>query len=119
MLQDLNITHRIHGRNQYAIQGKQTRQRNKAVDEVTITVSRSLEQYYIVITLCADVMFINKNPVLITILCHLHYLTGTVLRSTKLNELESSLAHMMKEYQYRGFDIRHLLIDKQFKGLSN
>ena len=120
-LRDLNITHRIHGRSRYTIQGKRTRQRNKAVevDQATILVSRSLNKYYQAITLCADIMFINTNPVLITILCHLHYSTGQVLRSTKLNDLEGNLINVMKEYQYRGFAIRLLLVDKQFEGLEH
>ena len=109
-----NITHRIHGRSRHAIQGKRTRRRNKIVEVhlATIPVPRSLKQYYTAITLCADVMFINKNLVIISVLYHLHYSTGQVLKSTKLDDLESSLTNVMKEYQYRGFEIRHLLVDK-------
>ena len=113
-LQDLNITHRIHVRSRHAIQGKRTRRRNKpvVVDLATIPVPRSLQKYYQAINLCADVMFINKNPVLVTVSRHLHYSTGQVLRSTKLDDLEENLIKVMKRYQYREFFIKPLLIDK-------
>ena len=119
-LRDLNITHRIHGRSRHAIQGKRTRRRNTEVEVIeNIPVPRSLREYYSAITLCADVMFINKNPVLITVSRHLHYSTATMLRSTKLNDLETALNEVIKEYHYREFQVKHLLIDKQFEGLSN
>ena len=104
-LRDLNINYRIHGRRRHAIQGERTRQHNKPVEAnlATIPVSRSLQKYYQAITLCADVIFINKNPVLVTVSRHLHYSTGQVLRSTKLDDLEENLIKVMKGYQYRGF----------------
>ena len=120
-LQDLNITHRIHGRSRHAIQGKRTQRRNKPVevDLATISVPRSLQKHYQAITLWADVMFINKNPVLVTVSRHLHYSTGQVLRSTKMDDLEENLIKVMKGYQYRGFVIKLLLVDKQFSGLKH
>ena len=70
------------------------------------------------ITLCADVVFINNNPILVTVSRHIHYSTSTVLRSTKIIELYKGLSEVMQQYEYRGMHISTVLVDKQFQGLA-
>ena len=119
---DLSITYKMLGRSIHTFQGKRTRKRNEAVEveeAFSIPVPPTIKQYYASITLCADIMFVNKIPILASVSRNIHYSTATVLQSAKADDLYSGISGIMKQYQFRGMNVTTILVDKQFECIAS
>ena len=69
------------------------------------------------ITLCGDVMYIDKMPFLITVARKVKMLTAEWLPNMKTNMLLKSLKKCVPLYGRSGFKIRRMLLDGQFESL--
>ena len=77
---------------------------------------RSMNQYRNV-TLCADIMFINKIPFIVTISRHIHFGTVEMIANRRMETIFKSLTQVINIYKQRGFDVTHILLDGEFEPL--
>lgn len=69
------------------------------------------------ITLCINIMFINKIPFFITLSRNLKFITVEVLENRKTTTVANKLKSVINMYHHRGFRIATILADKEFKVL--
>lgn len=117
---DVRIANKILGPSVYSIKGKRTF-RGKDVVETNdiIPIPKTIEEHYMNLTIAADVMHVNQIPILATISRGVHYGTSTTLPTMKLDDLEEALIGVMKAYALRGFIVKFIMVDIQFKGLKD
>jgi len=70
------------------------------------------------ITLEIDIMFINKIPLVMTMSCNIHFSTAELVKDMKNNTLVTSIEQVIQAYQTRGFKIKAILADGQFKHIQ-
>ena len=109
------------GKSGYAIQGKTTRTQSEEVDvaDAVTEVPPSIMNHYKDVELSADVLFVNKVPFLATISKHIHYGTIESLPNLKVTTLEDALDRAMRGYSTRGFHIKTINVDMQFKAIDD
>ena len=61
----------------------------------------------------------NKVLFLVSLSHHIHKITVCNLESIKISVLESKVKKIIKIYGLRGFDLKYVLVDIQFKSLKN
>jgi hypothetical protein len=79
-----------------------------------------MEQYRL-ITLCIDIMFVNKIPFFMSISRNIRFVTAAILTNRKVASLVSALKDIYSVYRKRGFRINTILGDSEFecnRGLS-
>jgi hypothetical protein len=64
-------------------------------------------------------MHVNKVPLLISISDHIHYGTIKALDSMKIPVLEQEIGRIIKMYAVRGFHVKFILVDIQFKVIKD
>ena len=65
-------------------------------------------------TLCVDVMFVNKVTLLITVSRTIHYRTVHGFTSMKIPVLETAIKNIVKSYAVQGFMMKFILANLQF-----
>ena len=109
------------GKSGYAVQGKTTRTQPEEVDASTAVaeIPPSIMNHYKDVELSADVLFVNRLPFLATISRHIHYGTVESLPNLKITTLEESLDSVLRSYSTRGFHIKTINVDLQFKAIKD
>ncbi|OEU10337.1 hypothetical protein FRACYDRAFT_247347 [Fragilariopsis cylindrus CCMP1102] len=116
---DINMALAMLGKSKYSVQGKTVRHQPDAVDAQEISVPTKILDYYSSVTLSIDVMHVNKVPFLISISEHIHYGTIKALHSMKIPVLELEIERIIKLYAVRGFHVKFILVDIQFKAIKD
>jgi hypothetical protein len=81
--QDAINAHAIFGRDIGSIKEKTTRRKLEGIRGNIANISKEItEQYHQVITLCIDIMFVNKIPIFLTISRNIRFITATVLENS-------------------------------------
>jgi hypothetical protein len=114
--QDAINADKIMGRDHGSLKGKTThRKKLERVAGSTTHLPKEILQQYRAITLCIDIMFVNKIPFLLIISRNIRFITGTALN----NRTEKSIVAALKEihgiYRKRGFRITNVLGDGEFE----
>jgi hypothetical protein len=116
---DIAMALEMLGKSRYSVQGKTVRHQPDAVDTESIPVPTKILDYYNSVTLSIDVMHVNKVPFLISISEHIHYGTIKALDSMKIPVLEQEIERIIKLYAVRGFHVKFILVDIQFKSIKD
>ena len=116
---DVNMALDMLGKSKYSVQGKTVRHQPDAVDTQEISVPTKILDYYSSVTLSIDVMHVNKVPFLISVSEHIHYGTIKALDSMKIPVLELEIQRIIKLYAVRGFHVKFILVDIQFKAIKD
>ncbi|OEU11892.1 hypothetical protein FRACYDRAFT_245012 [Fragilariopsis cylindrus CCMP1102] len=116
---DVNMALDMLGKSKYSVQGKTVRHQPDAVDTQEISVPTKILDYYSSVTLSIDVMHVNKVPFLISVSEHIHYGTIKALDSMKIPILELEIQRIIKLYAVRGFHVKFILVDIQFKAIKD
>jgi hypothetical protein len=66
------------------------------------------------VVLCADIMFINSTPYLITVSRHLRFGTTTKLESKSSKTVTTQLLKVIKTYRGGGFSVKLVATDNEF-----
>jgi hypothetical protein len=64
-----------------------------------------------------DVMFVNKIPFFVAISRDIKFGTTEVLPNQKIPALKCAMTHVLSIYRKRGFIVKTVLVDGQFKPL--
>jgi hypothetical protein len=70
---------------------------------------------YQMITLCIDIMFVNRIPIFLSILRNIRFITAAVLENRKEKSIVKALQDMYGVYRKRGFRITNILGDSEFE----
>jgi hypothetical protein len=115
--QDAINAHAIFGRDIGSIKGKTTRRQLKgilcAVDNNN--TPKSIMEHYWDLTLCVDIMFVNKIPFFMSISCNIRFITPEVLDNRKQPTLTKALQRIHGIYSKQGFRITLILGDSEFE----
>ena len=117
--QDVSLTLDMLGKSQYSYQGKRVRRQPLAVTMNLVPVPPTILNYYKDIELSADVMHVNKIPILVGISKGIHYGSVRALQSMTIPVMETDIKAMMNTYSSRGFCIKVLHVDIQFKAIKD
>ena len=71
------------------------------------------------VTLCVDIMHVNKVMFLITISKHAHYGTATAIPNDEMVTIVLVLKNLIKFYAKREFKVTMIIGDGQFQPLEN
>jgi hypothetical protein len=72
---------------------------------------------YHLVTLAADIMYINRIPFFATVSRHLHFCTAEALANQQPGTLLCAFRNVQQAYASRGFTIQTVLLDGQFEHL--
>jgi hypothetical protein len=116
---DVKMAFDMLGRSKYGVEGKTVRQQPDAVVTDSLPVPTTILNYYVDVSLSVDIMHVNKIPFLISISEHIHYGTINALDSMKIPILEEEIKRIIRLYSVRGFHVKHVLVDIQFKSIKD
>ena len=114
---DVLAAENIFGPDVGTLKGKTVRRAPLPVEVNKVNIPVSLVSRYKNVTLCADVMFVNKIPFMVTVSRHLKFGTATKLGNQQAKSLFSAIVQVYKVYKTRGFNIDTVLMDGQFEVL--
>jgi hypothetical protein len=116
--QDAINAHAILGCGIGSIKGKTTcRQLKGTLLSVANKIPKSIMEHYWDITLCIDIMFVNKIPFFMSISRNIRFITGKVLDNRKQESLQKAIRQIHGIYSKRGFRITLILEDSKFECL--
>jgi hypothetical protein len=110
--QDAINAHAIFGRDVASLKGKITRRQLQGVlAAVANNLPKQLMENYRDITLCIDIMFVNRIPFFLSISKNIRFITAEVLDNRKLGSLVNALRRINGIYRKRGFRITNIFGD--------
>jgi hypothetical protein len=86
-----------------SLKGKTTQRASPHVRPEHHQIPLGIMEKYRDVTLCIDIMFVNKVPFLITISRHIKFGTVEVLKNRKTTNVIAAIGNFNKLYQIRGF----------------
>jgi hypothetical protein len=98
-----------------SIKGKTVRVAPNKVRTITNSVPAEIFDRYKIVTVCADIMFINRIPFLITISRNIKFGTAEVLVNRKASTVLKSVQNACRIYGIRGLRVSFLLMDGEFE----
>ena len=109
------------GKSRYAVAGKTTRTHPDEVvpNEALVELPPTILNYYKDVVLSIDILFVNRVPFLATISRNIHYGTIAALPNMKIETLEREIESVMRGYSTRGFHVKTILVDLQFKAIKD
>ena len=114
--QDAINAHAIFGRDVGSIKGKTTRRQLKGtLRNVANNIPMEIMEHYCNITLCIDIMFVNKIPFFLSISRNIRFITGEVLDNRKQATLVKALQRIYSIYRQRGFRVALILGGSKFE----
>jgi hypothetical protein len=114
--QDAINAHAILGRDVDAIKGKTTRRKLKAVlAAVANNLPKEIMEVYRDVTLCIDIMFVNRIPFFLSISKKIHFITAEALDNKTQPSLEKALKRIYGVYRQRGFRINLIVADSELE----
>ena len=111
---DLDNARAIFGTYLAGIRGKIVRQKPNRVDTSEIMVPRHFYATHRIVTLTANVMFVNGVPFLVTLSRKIRLFTVEYLLSRTAVQLRNYLAKVIKLYAREGFSVQTILMDQEF-----
>jgi hypothetical protein len=101
------------------LKGKFIRRQPDEVETNLIPLPKSVEDHYKDVTLAVDVMHVNKIPFLVSVSRKIHYGTANAIHSMKIPVMEEAIKSIIKAYETRGFTVKFLIVDIQFRGIKD
>ena len=119
---DVLIANKLFGPNVGALKGKTTRRGPPIVDSPVSVDTTSILKYYGEITLCVDLMYVNKVPLLVTLSRNIKFGTMEAVADRKEATLLKCIKGVVSLYRNAGFKVTTALMDGEFmplhKGLA-
>ena len=97
-----------------SLKGKTTRRSPPIVDSPVTAVPADVLQEYRKVTLCVDIMYVNRVAMLVSISRKIRFGTLEVIPNNKSTVLLKGLKSILQVYQCRGFQIEMALMDGEF-----
>jgi hypothetical protein len=109
----------IFGPNVGALKGKRVRQNGERVRPEYEDIPKHIMERCQDVTLCIDLMHINKMPFLVTISRHIKFGTIEAAKSRHHKVLLPAIKNVKRLHALRGFRVRHCHVDKEFEGMRH
>jgi hypothetical protein len=114
--EDILVAEDIFGPEVGCLKGKTTRKRSPIVQEERDgAVPESILTKYRQVTICADLMFVNKIPFLVTISKHIHFGTVEAIPNRKAKHILHAFKAAILIYKQRGFTVNWAMMDNEFE----
>ena len=97
-----------------SLKGKTTRRSPPIVDSPVTAVPAGVLQEYRKVTLCVDVMYVNRVAMLVSISRKIRFGTLEVIPNNKSTVLMKGLKSILQVYQRGGFQVEAALMDGEF-----
>ena len=114
-IEDIKISEKIYGPSVYAIKGKSVRKKPKVVVNDYIEIPRELIKAHQGIILCADIMYIEEVPFLVTVSKNVRMNTIRYIPDKKKQTLLEAFDPTLLLYNKAGFTIKELHADPEFE----
>ena len=111
---DVRLMKQILGPSTRGLKGKTVRKQKDGVQLDVVPVPKHIQDYYQLIILTINIMYVNHIPLLITTSRHIHYHTVGVLPSMNGEFIVSALCTLYKLYRKFELQITEVLMDGQF-----
>jgi hypothetical protein len=82
-----------------------------------VDIPAELMSNYRDVTICADVMFVNKIPFLVTISRSIKFGNAEMLTSRQATALSSVMKNVIRLYKGRGFNVPLVIMDGEFESI--
>jgi hypothetical protein len=116
---DINTDHAIFGPNLASIRGKTVWRKPTRVVTDYVAISWALINIHSQVTVAVDVMFVNKVPFLVSVLCNINLLTIEHAPQRNATKLVSLIQWIIQIYARAGLTIQTLLMDTKFEKVRN
>jgi hypothetical protein len=114
---DAILAENIFGSDLGSLKGKTVRKPSEPVQIPMNDLPMDIMQQYQNVTLCGDIMFVNKIPFFITISRHIHFGTVEMIANQRMDTIQKSITAVVNVYKQRDFNITHILLDGEFEPL--
>jgi hypothetical protein len=114
---DIRAAEDILGPNLGSLKGKTVRKGGQHIDGTHAQVPREIMELHRDVTLCVDIMFVNKIPFLVTISRNIKFGTVEILPNRKAKSILQGVARVQKVYKRRGFRVVLGMMDNEFEPL--
>ena len=115
---DVKIELEMLGRSKYEVEGKKVRRQPDTIITEPFPVPTSIF-YYITPVLYVDVVHINQISFLVSLSKNVHYGVIKALDSIKILVIEDEIKRVNCMYDVRGFHVKYVLVDVQFKTIKD
>ena len=115
---DVTNAHNIFGPNLPVLGGRTTRQKPDRLEPEYIGISRGIYECHKIVTLTADVVFVNRIAFLVTLSrdIRLYSCEHIIMRTAK--QQSKTLRRIVNIYARGGFTIRTIMMDKEFEKIQ-
>ena len=114
---DILIANKLFGPGVGALKGKTTRRGPPIVDSPVSVDTTSILKYYGEITLCVDLMYVNKAPLIVTLSRNIKFGTMEAVADQKEATLLKCIKGVVFLYRKAGFKVTTALMDGEFMPL--
>ena len=115
---DVKAAEDIFGPDAGSLKGKTVRHSPEGVRPNLMQIPMQIMDRYRDVTLCGDIMFINRIPFLRTISRNIRFGTAEMLVNRTAATIAKALHNVHRVYKTRGFKINNLLMDGEFDTLA-
>ena len=112
---DVSNARAIFGPDLASVRGKTVRRTPAPVMADYVSVPRSLVETNRIITLAADVFFVNGTPFLTTVARHMKFVTAEHVPVRTATNLSKHITQVLEVYKRAGFVVRTILMDGEFE----
>jgi len=116
---DITNAHTIFGPDLPSIRGKTVRRTPAPVVADYVAVPRALVEQNKVVTLAADVIFVDGTAFLITVSRRIKFITAEHVQVRTATSLSKHLTCVLQVYGRAGFKVRTILMDGEFEKVRN
>lgn len=114
---DIIAAEHIFGPDVGSLKGKTVRRPGYPVETRNSDIPASIMSRYRTVTLCGDIMFVNRVPIFMTISRGVKFGTAQMVSDQKADTLLMAIKQVKAVYSRRGFVIETILMDGQFEPL--
>ena len=111
---DVIIANKLFGPDIGTLKGKPTRRGSPIVDSPMSVDMTSILEHYGEVTLCVDLMYVNKVPLLVTLSCDIKFGILEVVADQKEATLLKCIKGVISLYRKAGFKVTVALMDGEF-----
>ena len=117
---DVKRYYEIYGNSEGAIKGKTKRKKpDQVTTERLVSIPAQVLVKHRIVSLCADLFFINGFPYLTTISKGIMFTTVEMMQNRKYDTILDGLLSVIAFYKVKGFNVKYVFSDNEFKSMKD